>query len=320
MGEMKFLINLNKPLVSICIPTYNRAEYLIKSINSIIKEKEFITGEVEIVISDNASTDRTRELVSKYTDRFINILYFRNHQNIGDKNFVMAIARGTGILRKLSNDTIIYNNGGLKYLCDKTIKYCNTKPILFFSNKGNFVDYNGRGIEDFLWHVSYDITWIGAFCLWDSNCDEITSQLSFCSTHLWQVWNLCQNIDKDHEFVIISGHFEEIQTVRNKDISYGLYKIFYQNHFEILDLFVKRGLISSSCIKWLKKDLLFRFFTFWIVRWETQNGDYKYSINENLKAMVFNQYKNENYFPYYLLYYRLYKIKYKIKAYISNKF
>lgn len=45
-----------KPLLSICIPTYNRAEYLEKSLESIIRQSEFHSDDVDVVISDNCST------------------------------------------------------------------------------------------------------------------------------------------------------------------------------------------------------------------------------------------------------------------------
>lgn len=49
-----------KPLLSICIPTYNRAEYLAKSLDTLVCLPEFNSSEVEVVISDNASTDNTQ--------------------------------------------------------------------------------------------------------------------------------------------------------------------------------------------------------------------------------------------------------------------
>ena len=69
---------MNKPLLSLCIPTYNRSQYLKKSIDSIVCQKEFLDGKVEIVISDNASDDDTREVVKPYLRRFANIFYNRN--------------------------------------------------------------------------------------------------------------------------------------------------------------------------------------------------------------------------------------------------
>ena len=66
---------MDKPLVSICIPTYNRCKYLESSLKKYIEEPEFQTGLVEIVISDNASTDNTEILCRKYASEYSNIKY-----------------------------------------------------------------------------------------------------------------------------------------------------------------------------------------------------------------------------------------------------
>jgi len=315
---VNYLDNFAKPLVSICIPTYNRAAYLKKSIDSIISQAEFLSGEVEIVISDNASADMTKEKVDAYFSKFSNIHYFCNSNNIGDKNFVLALSRGKGVLRKLSNDTIVYHKESMKCLCTLARKYQKEKPLLFFTNK-RFSNSISRcvGLEDFLRCVSYNITWIGALSLWDTDCDDIENHLEYCSTHLWQVWKICSLLENDRVAMVLSKRFGEIQSVEKKDISYGLYQIFFKNYFEILDAFVNKNVISYDCIEYLKKDLLFNFFTYWIIQWGKNNKDYKYSSDENLKISVFNEYRTKNYFPYYLLFFELSKIKYKLKAYVK---
>jgi len=50
-----------QPLLSICIPTYNRAEYLEEAIYNIVTDDAFC-DKVEIIISDNASTDNTKQV------------------------------------------------------------------------------------------------------------------------------------------------------------------------------------------------------------------------------------------------------------------
>ena len=53
--------------LSICIPTYNRAEYLKEALDSIIKQiNDTNRDKVEICISDNASEDNTKELIENY--------------------------------------------------------------------------------------------------------------------------------------------------------------------------------------------------------------------------------------------------------------
>ncbi|MQN01734.1 MAG: glycosyltransferase [Lachnospiraceae bacterium] len=84
-----------KPLISICIPTFNRAGCLILTIESIIKQNEFKRGLVEIVISDNNSDDETEKIGRFYADQFSMIRYFRNDKNILDGNFRLVLKRGS---------------------------------------------------------------------------------------------------------------------------------------------------------------------------------------------------------------------------------
>ena len=89
------------PILSICIPTYNRSEHLRKTLDSIIRQKEFATKQVEIVISDNASTDNTEIVAREYCERYSNIFYYKNEKNIIDRNLPLVISRATAIYRKL---------------------------------------------------------------------------------------------------------------------------------------------------------------------------------------------------------------------------
>ncbi len=83
--------------VSFCIPTYNRAVYLESLIQS-IKLQQPHGLELEICISDNASTDGTDELISVWEQNFgIPIQYKRHEKNIGpDRNYLAAISLAKG--------------------------------------------------------------------------------------------------------------------------------------------------------------------------------------------------------------------------------
>ena len=60
-----------KPLLSICIPTYNREKYLKRLLDSIVSQKEFTdSDDVEIVIDDGPSKDNTEVLVQEYKAKF----------------------------------------------------------------------------------------------------------------------------------------------------------------------------------------------------------------------------------------------------------
>lgn len=80
--------------LSICIGTYNRAAFIGETLESIISQA---TSDLEIVVSDNASTDNTEEIVAKYGCRFGGLRYIRQPTNIGlDRNFDHAVDQARG--------------------------------------------------------------------------------------------------------------------------------------------------------------------------------------------------------------------------------
>jgi glycosyltransferase involved in cell wall biosynthesis len=83
-----------KPLLSLCIPTFNRASFLEETLCSIAVNCRDLP--CEIIISDNASNDNTSEIVTHFFDE-LDIQYFRNDTNIGpEKNLCRAIAAASG--------------------------------------------------------------------------------------------------------------------------------------------------------------------------------------------------------------------------------
>lgn len=72
--------NSKSPKISIGLPVYNGENYIEEAINSLIHQsfKDF-----EIVISDNASTDRTQEICEFFQSQDKRIRYYRNSTNMG---------------------------------------------------------------------------------------------------------------------------------------------------------------------------------------------------------------------------------------------
>lgn len=72
----------NNILLSICIPTFNRAESLSYSLRSVIEATKGFESSVEIIVSNNCSTDLTNEVLKSYSS-ISNYKYFTNQSNIG---------------------------------------------------------------------------------------------------------------------------------------------------------------------------------------------------------------------------------------------
>lgn len=77
------------PLISVIIPTYNRAKLLERSIGSVLKQT---FHDFELIIVDDASTDETEAVVSKYMQEDSRIKYLKQQINAGG-----SIARNAGI-------------------------------------------------------------------------------------------------------------------------------------------------------------------------------------------------------------------------------
>jgi abequosyltransferase len=78
--------------LSICIPTYNRCEYLLHTLEAFLPQVQ--PRQVPIYVSDNGSTDRTVEMLSQYQKNRYPLLSFqRNTTNLGiDRNVAKAVA------------------------------------------------------------------------------------------------------------------------------------------------------------------------------------------------------------------------------------
>lgn len=89
------IMDSNKFLLSICMPTYNRCELLYANISRYIpicqREK------IEIVIGDNASTDNTCDICKQLSEKYAFVNYVKYDKNIGyDRNVLSCIDRANG--------------------------------------------------------------------------------------------------------------------------------------------------------------------------------------------------------------------------------
>ena len=83
---------MNKVFLTIVIPTYNRANKLNRLLNLLFEQISDgkLSDFVNVLVSDNNSTDNTRVICDKYS-KHINFEYFFNSTNIGfDKNIIKS--------------------------------------------------------------------------------------------------------------------------------------------------------------------------------------------------------------------------------------
>lgn len=86
--------NSSLPLVTIGLPVYNEGKYIVECLDNLLKQTY---PNIEIVISDNGSTDRTPEICQEYVAANPNITYIRHPKNLGQHgnfNYLPKVSHG----------------------------------------------------------------------------------------------------------------------------------------------------------------------------------------------------------------------------------
>lgn len=95
------------PRFSIVIPTYNRANSIAKTLDSVFSQS---MTDFEVVVVDDGSTDNTGDVVSKYVDRKALLYYFQPNRGVSSaRNFGAEKASGEYLLFLDSDDSVAPN-------------------------------------------------------------------------------------------------------------------------------------------------------------------------------------------------------------------
>lgn len=87
----------SRPLLTIAIPTWNRSEELQECIQLIASQIEQVNENVEIFVSDNASSDETEYILCNLETHLNYLRHSRNAMNVGpDQNFLEVLNKSLG--------------------------------------------------------------------------------------------------------------------------------------------------------------------------------------------------------------------------------
>ena len=263
-------------LLSICIPTYNRADILKKSLESYVTNPHF-DEEVEIIISDNASTDNTKEVGEYFSSKYSNILYFRNTENIRDRNFPLSLDRGTGKYLKLMKDNLVISDDGLSYMkdCVKKNEFEEsplffTNGILFNSNELNM--YYCRDMDDFITHLSFYVTAVWVFGCWKTEWPMVADRTKYSALQLAQNDWFYQLVVKKGNAVLCKKPFVKETIEVGSRSGYNWFKVHVSNYYLILEPYINSGKISKKALKKEKETYLKNLLPFIALKyvWNTR--------------------------------------------------
>lgn len=129
------------PLVTIGIPTYNRSGYLRQALQSALAQTY---PNLEIIVSDNASTDDTPQVIAEYTDP--RIRFIRQPENLGMAgNWNACLRAATGEYFLLLSDDDLLVPTGIEALVSAYVTEGQKQPISFCYGDVTTLSMDGAG-------------------------------------------------------------------------------------------------------------------------------------------------------------------------------
>lgn len=148
-----------KPLLSICLPTYNR-DYMLDLLLTYLSPLA-LKYNIPIYISDNHSPDNTEKVVLKHIQTNPNIFYYKQAENIGpDKNFEYLLLNSNSKYKWLLSDSTILKeeelvlflnrikNTDFDFIITGSENRTDTYPSKLYSTPSEL-------LEDLGWHMTY---------------------------------------------------------------------------------------------------------------------------------------------------------------------
>lgn len=149
------LIKCSSPKVSIGMPVYNGEKYINEALESLLLQT---FDDFELIISDNASVDRTEQICRKYAQNDSRIKYIRQPNNVGAlNNFKFVVDQSKGeYFSWLAHDDCLLNN--FISICSD---YLDNNPKYSLVT-GDFLAVNANNVELMskkLTKIRYDLPW-----------------------------------------------------------------------------------------------------------------------------------------------------------------
>ncbi|OPY79180.1 MAG: Abequosyltransferase RfbV [Syntrophorhabdus sp. PtaU1.Bin153] len=242
----------DSPLLTIAIPTYNRAPFLDLCLSRICPQLGDRNTSVELLVSNNCSTDQTDEVIRKYLSLGYPVTYLKNAENVGpDNNFVQCYRKAKGkYVLILGDDDILLDNA-----LDTLVPILSSGDfgIVFLNSYGFTRDYISEkprktptGYEvyadtfAFVRKVGHFFTFTSANIFNKTLVEEPSDWTPFFDSNLVQLAWTFSALAKGRNHVYVSEYL--LAACIYNSGGYAVCQVFAHNFNKILDIFRKQGL------------------------------------------------------------------------------
>lgn len=270
-------IERKQPLLSICIPIYNRIAFLERQLERMLEDRFLFEEQIQLIISDNCSTDNLQSCCEKYQALGLALKYHRQVTNIGpDGNFEWCFYHADGKYVWLLGSDDILVRGVLKklvmYLADDEYGLVHLSMNKQLHELTVFQSPNDMAVA-----VNYWITYMSANIIRTASLVKVVLS-EYKDSFLIQVpayLNACCSYQRN-ALICFPLYFEKDADNANNG-GYNLFQVFVANLYGIFEMFVNRGLLSQESFEK-------------VIEVEYKGFLSRYIIN----LLIFRRYKNFN--------------------------
>ncbi|WP_341348150.1 glycosyltransferase [Paenibacillus sp. FSL H3-0469] len=283
------------PLLSICIPTYNRAANLDLCLSSIFSQLQD-DSRVEVIVCDNASTDATPQVIARYASRYPRLKSFRNSSNIGgDRNIYLVAQLAKGTFLKWQGDDDYCVEHSIPALLE--VIHNHTECGIIYLNVHNHDGqvYTAKGAPAYLRASGIMCTFISGIILKRVDFEQIEEPFRYIDSSLNQAYMQYEILTRNPHFCVVNRRVFDFSG--NPPAGYNFGEVVFSNYQTILSHFIGKGLTAED-VREEKRNSLFNYILRWY--WGIMR-DHAPVFTDDFEDLFRKFYGDESYFEDVLL-------------------
>lgn len=281
------------PLLSICIPTYNRVKELEECLDAALPQTS-MNGLIEVCVSDNASDDGTAALLARYVMKYPQLRTVRQSENIGgERNYLEILKLARGKYAKLHGDDDYFVPGAVQPIL-YALLHKRTRFLFIDVLRSDGTVEVLEGMDTLVRELSLASGFITSIVVDREAVLRLPGPDRFIGTSLNHIYWLLELLREDPRFSLLKLSMFRYAFNAPRGYNYGDAAI--RGYLEILRHFAGRGL-SEEVYAAEKKIVLDRFVLPRLEMMLEAGFDFDY---EGFEAVFTEHYEREPYYEQYL--------------------